>query len=170
MKSRRECKGPYRTFEVFWPTLLIQLTRVFGLKLFFGSKEHLFGQLVYFWPKRFYFYFGRGGRFSKTSFIAPIDAEAESSKATTKDMRIRDPKFFSVLKNWRSNFFIFTPKRSYEVEILNMAKKVLKSGMVLSKTMICLLATFTVWHGRGNMRDQMYVCIFVEQMYFNFTD
>ena len=58
-------------------------------------------------------------------------------KQPPKDMRIRIPKFFSVLKNWRSNFFIFTPKTSYEVEILNMAEKVLKSGMVLLK--FCVL-------------------------------
>ena len=56
---------------------------------------------------------------------------SRAQKQPSKDMRIRIPNFFSVLKNWRSNFFIFTPKRFYKVEILNMAEKVLKSGMVL---------------------------------------
>ena len=45
----------------------------------------------FFLPKRFYFYFGRGGPFPKTSFIAPIDTEAESSNANTKRHANKDP-------------------------------------------------------------------------------
>ena len=72
--------------------------------------------------------------FPKQVLLCQSTQKPGAQKQPPKDMRIRIPKFFSVLKNWRSNFFIFTPKRSYEVEILNMAEKVLQSGMVLYTT------------------------------------
>ena len=121
-------KGPYRKFGVFWPTTLIHWTHIFGLKLFLVHKN--------IFLSKFFIFDQRGpiltlAVFPKQVLLRQSTQKPRAQKQPPKDMRIRIPKFFSVPKNWRPNFFIFTPKRSYEVEILNMAKKVLKSGMVL---------------------------------------
>ena len=41
-------KGPYRLFRVFWPTILIQWTHIFGLKLFLVHKNIFLSKLFYF--------------------------------------------------------------------------------------------------------------------------
>ena len=56
--------GPYRLFGVF-VNHLRPLDIHFWTKTYFGPQKHLLAQLFYLWPKRSYFYFGRGGRFPK---------------------------------------------------------------------------------------------------------
>ena len=119
----------------------------FGQPLY--SSGHIFLDLNSFWFTRTsfcptFFIFDQGGPililavvavFPKQALLLQSTQKPRAQKQPPKDMRIRISKFFSVLKNWRSNFFIFTPKRFYEVEILNMAEKVLKCGIVLSHSL-----------------------------------
>ena len=68
-----------------WPAILINpVDTYFWAKTFFGSQEHLFVQFFIFDQGSPIFTLVVVAVFPKTSFIAPIDAEAESSKATTK--------------------------------------------------------------------------------------
>ena len=120
-----------RIFGVFWPTILIQWTNIFGLKLFFVQKNIFLPNFFIFDQRGPIFTLAVVAVFPKQVLLRQSTQKPRAQKQPPKDMRIRIPKFFSVLKNWRSNFFVFTPKRSCEVEILKMAKKVLKSGMVL---------------------------------------
>ena len=123
-------KGPYRIFGVFWPTTLIQSTHIFGLKLFMVPKSIFLSNFFIFDQRSPIFTLVVMAIFPKQVLLRQSTQKPRAQKQPPKDMRIRIPKFFSLLKNWRSNFFIFTPKRSYQVEILNMAEKVLKSGIV----------------------------------------
>ena len=124
-------KGPYRIFGLFWPTTLIQWTHIFGLKLFLAHKNIFLSNFFIFDQRGPIFTLAVVAVFPKQVLLRQSTQKPRAQKQPPKAMRIRIPKFFSVLKNWRSNFFIFTPKRSYEVEILNTAEKVLKSGMAL---------------------------------------
>ena len=129
-KLEKDIKGRYRTFGVFWPTTLFPWTHIFGLKLFLVHKNIFLSNFFIFDQRGPTFTLAVVVVFPKQVLLRQSTQKLRAQKQPPKDMQIRIPEFFSVLKNWRSNFFIFTPKRSYEVEILNMAEKVLKSGMV----------------------------------------
>ena len=125
-------KGPNRIFGASWPTALIQWTHIFEQKLFWIHKNIFLPNFFIFDQRGPIFTLAVVAVFPKQVLLSQSTQKPRAQKQPPNDMRIWIPKFFSVLKNWRSNLFIFGPKRSYQVEILNMAKKVLKSGIVLS--------------------------------------
>ena len=135
-------KGPYRIFGGFWPTTLIQLAHIFGLKLFLVHKNIFSPNFFIFDQRGPSFTLAVVAVFPKQVLLRQSTQKSRAQKQPPNDMQIRIPKNFSVLKNWRSNSFTFTPKRSYGFEILNMAEKVLKSGMILLIVNI-LNTTFT---------------------------
>ena len=131
LENLEDLKGPYRILGVFWPTILLQWTHIFGKNFFLVHKNIFLSNFFIFDQKSPIFTLAVVAVFPKQVLPRQSTQKLGAQKQPPKDMRIRIPKFFSVLKNWRSKFFIFTPKRSYKFEILNMAENVLKSGMAL---------------------------------------
>ena len=126
-----ESKGPCRVYLGFFGQTFWSSGRIFLDKLFLAHKNIFLPNFFIFDQRGPIFTLAMVAVFPKHVLLRQSTQKLRAQKQPPKDMRISIPNFFSVLKNCRYNFFIFTPKRSYEVEILNMAEKVLKSGMVL---------------------------------------
>ena len=98
-------KGPYRIFGVFWPTTLIQWTHIFGLKLFLVHKNIFLSNFFIFGQRGPIFTLVVVAVFPKQVLLRQSTQKSRAQKQPRNNMRIRIPKFFSVLTNWWSHFF-----------------------------------------------------------------